>query len=376
MQGSENNITKKNLTCFTIMPSGTNNEYNGGADESDFVYKSIVEEGVSRASKKLNININNTRQVDKNMSGSITKAIIKSLSRSDFVIADITGRNPNVFLELGIRYTLCSINTILLNQTSEMEKIPFDIGNYKVIPYHRFHPNDAATALAEHIESAYKAPDIDSPVFDAIDDLEVFGKSIKKLDISESKSATTMAWHEIMNRLESLSFYEEHYRSGTFKPDALIGITNGGLIMAEIISRRYFLRLPLIALWANRWSDEPLKDATKHYFSNEWAQAAIHPLKTMLSQRKTPLTLLVIDDNVASGITCQYAVRFLREELGEDTNIVFHPIVCKNASYLSSIKEVLPTDFNNNLFKLSEEEFNKQLLTDKSRFPYDKDIRG
>ena len=130
-----------------------------------------------------------------------------------------------------------------------------------------------------------------------------------------------------------------------------------------------------MSLWADRWSAAGLKDGSSHYFSNPYAKAAITPLKE-LSKEGQYLTLLLIDDNVSSGTTCKYAVRFLREELGPDTRIVFQPIVCKASDYLSAVEEVLAPEFSNNLFRLDKASFLRQMITDKSRFPYDKDIRG
>ena len=118
-----------------------------------------------------------------------------------------------------------------------------------------------------------------------------------------------------------------------------------------------------------------MKDSSSHYFTNDFARAAIAPLKD-LSKDKKYLTILLIDDNVSSGTTCKYAIRFLREELGPETRIVFQPVVCKAEDYLSAVEEVLPPEFEDNIFRLKKTEFLAQLLTDKSRFPYDKDIRG
>ena len=39
-----------------------------------------------------------TREVDRNQTGSITAAIVKSIAKADVAVVDITGRNPNVFL--------------------------------------------------------------------------------------------------------------------------------------------------------------------------------------------------------------------------------------------------------------------------------------
>lgn len=159
------------LTCFTIMPSGSHEEYKDGVKESNFIYRHIIETAVKEASVRLKRDILSIIEVDRAMPGSITKRIIQSLASSDIVIADITGRNPNVFLELGIRYALCPSNTILLRQ--EVAEIPFDISNFKVISYDKFKPEEASIKIAEYIVNSQNSINIDSPVFDAIEKLEV-----------------------------------------------------------------------------------------------------------------------------------------------------------------------------------------------------------
>lgn len=63
----------------------------------------------------------------------IDDKIFDSLSKSDLVIVDITGNNPNVFLELGYRKAL-NLPTIFLRQKTN-EEIPFDIRTINTIHY-------------------------------------------------------------------------------------------------------------------------------------------------------------------------------------------------------------------------------------------------
>jgi hypoxanthine phosphoribosyltransferase len=360
------------LTCFTIMPSGSHEEYEGGTDEAGFVYQHIIRRGIEVASERLGTPIRSAIEVDRNRPGSITRSIIRSLASSDFVIADLTGGNANVFLELGIRYALCPSNTILLRQ--KHETLPFDIANFKAVSYLKYRPEKAAESIADFIVNSRSEPQVDSPVFEAIGNLVVDGDEVNKSLHAETVASGVMPWAEIMQRISTLRFYEEQHTSGSFIPDAILGITNGGMIVAEIISRKYFRKVPVLCLWADRWS--PKAGDALNFFTNPYARAAIEPLRPLAAERA--LTLLVVDDNIASGNTCQHAVRFLKDELGDGTRIVFQPIVCKEtaADYLSTIEEFLAPAFNGGLFKLENSQFIANLLTSKNRFPYDKDIRG
>jgi len=62
----------------------------------------------------------------------VIEDIWSALARSRFIIADCTGRNANVFYELGIAHTIGK-PTILLAQT--LEDLPFDIQGRRAILY-------------------------------------------------------------------------------------------------------------------------------------------------------------------------------------------------------------------------------------------------
>ncbi|MDT7690444.1 MAG: hypothetical protein QOJ70_3111 [Acidobacteriota bacterium] len=65
-------------------------------------------------------------------SGSVLRNIHNSITKADFVIADLTGRNPNVLYELG--YALALDKRVLL-LARDATDIPFDILEQRVILY-------------------------------------------------------------------------------------------------------------------------------------------------------------------------------------------------------------------------------------------------
>ena len=89
--------------CFVMMPSGKHNEYAHGSQEADFIFKDII---VPAVQEVYGDQIEIHREIDSRKPGAITSAIIANIARSDIAIVDITGANPNVFLELGIRFSL------------------------------------------------------------------------------------------------------------------------------------------------------------------------------------------------------------------------------------------------------------------------------
>jgi hypothetical protein len=58
--------------------------------------------------------------------------IWSAICKARLVIADCTGRNPNVFYEIGVAHTM-GIPVILLTQ--RMEDVPFDLRHIRFIKY-------------------------------------------------------------------------------------------------------------------------------------------------------------------------------------------------------------------------------------------------
>ena len=66
--------------------------------------------------------------------GEIPQQIISNLLDADLVIADLSGSNPNVFYELGIRHAT-NKPFIQITNHSEKEKVPFDVGYIRYLEY-------------------------------------------------------------------------------------------------------------------------------------------------------------------------------------------------------------------------------------------------
>jgi nucleoside 2-deoxyribosyltransferase len=62
----------------------------------------------------------------------IMNIIWEQIIRSDLIIAEITGRNVNVFYELGYAHALGK-NTVLITQ--EIKDVPFDLRHRQLVEY-------------------------------------------------------------------------------------------------------------------------------------------------------------------------------------------------------------------------------------------------
>lgn len=106
--------TKKDF-CFVIMPF---------KKDMQEVYDDVIKPAVEEAG------IACIRADELVGAASIIRKIIEHIYDAKIVIADMTGKNANVFYELGIAHALGN-NTIVISQ----EEPPFDHKSYKVIMY-------------------------------------------------------------------------------------------------------------------------------------------------------------------------------------------------------------------------------------------------
>jgi hypothetical protein len=106
------------LKCFVVMPFN---------EDCQQIYESIF-----RPVCKLN-NVECNKADDNQHQGAITTAIIASILEADFIIADLSGNNPNVFYELGIALSIGK-KVIQVSQQAFVD-IPFDVKLYRTIKY-------------------------------------------------------------------------------------------------------------------------------------------------------------------------------------------------------------------------------------------------
>jgi hypothetical protein len=143
------------MKCFVIMPFGQ--------DNSNEIYEEWIKDAVEET--EFNGRKIRCHRADKSLRpGEIIKHIIENLIDSEIVIADLTGRNPNVFYELGVRHTLTN-NTILISQ--DINDIPFDLRLQQIITY-KYDPGgmrklkmDIRNSILSILESQ---EEIDNPV--------------------------------------------------------------------------------------------------------------------------------------------------------------------------------------------------------------------
>lgn len=81
-----------------------------------------------------------------------------AIGEAEIIIADCTGRNPNVFYEVGLAHAL-SKETILI--TRDLDDIPFDLRHLRIIAY-SFSPRgmkDFETVLRRTLDTIKQSAD-------------------------------------------------------------------------------------------------------------------------------------------------------------------------------------------------------------------------
>ena len=351
---------------FVLMPFGNNDEYQGGNLESNYVFDEIITPGVRLAlGEKCEI----VREVDKNLPGSITDSIVRNIVTSDVVIVDITGWNPNVFFELGIRYALRNKTTVVLAQ--EGTDPPFDIRGYRLVQYERFAPQAGRNKIAEFIKTGMSDEVVsDSIVFDTFRNLSVqIPGRVESHGQDLKQSRIIMSWDEYMARIAAITqWLRPAVVEGKYVPHAVLGISNGGLIVADLIGKAVFagMNTPILALWAQRFT------RNDDYFENAYNQGVVGVLKSH-GTGGIPADLLLLDDHFGSGNTSRQAIDYLKKELGPATQIVFIPLVSRRIEYIRGMEEFFPYRQLKNgecPFRVTEEEFVRSLDTQAHYFPY------
>ena len=144
-------------TCFVVCPIGE--EGSEIRKRAESLFNHVIEP----ACDKFNLA---PIRVDKiAITGLITNKIIRSLRDADVVVADLTGHNPNVFYELGVRHAL---NKPVILIKSEKDKRPFDIQSVNIIDYSSLDDptemQNLKNKLIKHIESIFdESEEIDLP---------------------------------------------------------------------------------------------------------------------------------------------------------------------------------------------------------------------
>ena len=131
-------------TCFVMMPF---------ADPIGGYYKAIYEAAITKAG------LRPVRTDDEIFAtGKIIDQVWSGITAAKVLVAELTGRNPNVFYELGLAHAL---NKPVVLVSSNQSDVPFDLQHIRVIYYDMRDPfwgEKLIAKVSENIVSALKNP--------------------------------------------------------------------------------------------------------------------------------------------------------------------------------------------------------------------------
>lgn len=167
---------QKPKVCFVIAPIGAA----GSADRlrSDQVLKHIIGPSVRECGYEP------IRADQISEPGLITSQVIQHIVEDPLVIADLTGRNPNVFYELALRHAIKKPIVQIIHAT---ETIPFDVAASRTVHVDHRDLDSVARAKEEiikqirHVEN--NPEDVDTPISVAVE-LQSLRKSDNPLEKS------------------------------------------------------------------------------------------------------------------------------------------------------------------------------------------------
>src|SRR5260221_4255669 len=114
--------TEESKTCFVISPIGE--EGSPIRYRADKIYNYVISPIIREAGYKVS-------RADKlSVPGLITSQIVEQILECDLVVADLTGRNPNVYYELAVRH---AIRKPFIQIVEAGESLPFDIAGMRTI---------------------------------------------------------------------------------------------------------------------------------------------------------------------------------------------------------------------------------------------------
>jgi hypothetical protein len=163
------------------MPFGRKTDAKGRTTDFDAVYQNIISPAVIAAG------LEPLRADEEKIGGTIHKPMYERLMLCEFAVADITGANPNVYYELGIRHAMRPRSTVIL--FAQGTTLPFDIALLRGIPYQTDDggaPADASSCsakVAAQLLAARQNPHDDSPLFQLIQDMPRHEVDHSKTDI-------------------------------------------------------------------------------------------------------------------------------------------------------------------------------------------------
>ena len=137
----------------------------------DSVFNDIYKLGIKNTCEELDMYCE--RVDEQHYEGNMLERIYNQINKADYLIADLTGQNPNVYYELGYAHAL-SKKVVLITQNAD--EIPFDMKQYR----HFIYSANQIALLKDELKNRFKWYLENDVIHEKIDmPIEVFVNGIK-----------------------------------------------------------------------------------------------------------------------------------------------------------------------------------------------------
>jgi Flp pilus assembly protein TadD len=201
--------------CFVIMPFGQRNIDNRAYD-FDVIYRNIFTLAIENISLPNGRKLQPKRADSPNTPGIITQEMFRDILYSRIVLADITGLNPNVFYELGVRHTLRPTSTVVFKEIHST--IPFDVRDLRIFSYDMSDLagiGAAITFIRKCLEESLASSVLDSPVVASLREYIDW----PTVDPEPQSRYTLRSWVERQREQEAVDAYVQESKSAIQRGD-------------------------------------------------------------------------------------------------------------------------------------------------------------
>ncbi len=122
---------KSLIRVFVAMP-GTNMGESASWQNIDEIKMFFYEAIGDKLQQVMQCQVELVVEKDKVLQGNIHASMFKEAWDADVYIADLTGNNPNVYLELGVRWAVKDKVTVIVSQ--DVSSIKFNAASNRAIP--------------------------------------------------------------------------------------------------------------------------------------------------------------------------------------------------------------------------------------------------
>jgi len=178
--------------CFVLMPFGRKTDASGRSIDFDDVYHRVIAPAVGQAGMEV------VRADEERVGGTIHKPMYERLLLCDYAVADVTGANPNVYYELGIRHALRPRSTVIL--FAQGTCLPFDIALLRGEAYAIDAAGVPAAAVADgvriarRLQAARSDASDDSPLYQLLQGMPRVEIDHSRTDVFRERVAYSEEW--------------------------------------------------------------------------------------------------------------------------------------------------------------------------------------